>query len=107
MEDGRTPRSPDRRDCRSTQEPKILVMNLKVRPGPARLTSPTVAAQHLLPEPVVQLEIELQGSFGPNRPTPRDRPVPCHRSRSYLSPLIADGNVVVRAGICPALLHLF
>ena len=36
------------------------------------------AAQYLLPEPVVQLEIEPQGwLLWPNRPTPRDRPVPC------------------------------
>ena len=51
----------------TTLAAKILVVNLKVRPGPARLTFPTVAAQHLLPEPVVQLEVEPQAwLFGQN-----------------------------------------
>jgi hypothetical protein len=46
---------------------KILVMNLKVRASPARLTSPTVAAQHLFAESFVQLEIEPQAwLFGEN-----------------------------------------
>jgi hypothetical protein len=46
---------------------KILVVNLKVRPGPARLTSPTVTAQHVLPESIVQLGIEPQAwLFGQN-----------------------------------------
>jgi hypothetical protein len=37
----------------TTPTAKILVMNLQVRPGPARLASPTVATQHLLPESIV------------------------------------------------------
>ena len=46
---------------------KFFVVNLEVRPGPARLTSPTVAAQHLLPESFIQLEIEPQAwLFGQN-----------------------------------------
>ena len=46
---------------------KILVVNLKVRPSPARLAPPTIAAQNLLPKSIVQLEIEPQaGLFGQN-----------------------------------------
>ena len=33
---------------------KFLVVNLQVRPGPATLASPAVAAQHLFPELVVR-----------------------------------------------------
>jgi hypothetical protein len=51
----------------TTLAAKILVVNLKVRPGPAALASPTVAAQHLLPELFVQLGIEPQAwLFGQN-----------------------------------------
>ena len=51
----------------TTLAAKILVVNLKVRPGPARLASPTVAAQHLLPESIVRLAIEPQAwLFGKN-----------------------------------------
>ena len=41
------------------------MVNLKVRPCPTRLASPTVATQHLLPEAIVQLAIEVW-LFGKN-----------------------------------------
>ena len=46
---------------------KFLVVNLKVRSGSARLTSPAVAAQHLLPKSIVKLGIKPQTwLFGQN-----------------------------------------
>jgi hypothetical protein len=51
----------------ATLAAKFLVVNLKVRPGSARLTSPTVAAQHVLSESFVQLEIKPKAwLFGQN-----------------------------------------
>jgi hypothetical protein len=44
----------------ATATPKFFVMNLKVGHGVARLTSPTVATQHLVAEIVILLGIELQ-----------------------------------------------
>ena len=43
---------------------KFLVVNFQVRPGPAALASPAIAAKHLFPESFVQLGIKpLRGLF--------------------------------------------
>jgi hypothetical protein len=71
--------------------PEFFVVDFKIGPGAARLTSPAIATQHLVAQPFVPLGIELPGCFGRTHLIP-----PSRRHRSS----VGHHGEVCRKSVC-------